>query len=190
MAGVGHSCRAGLGVEGGVGGGDKGVLEAAAECLVDFGEKPSRLGDVVGAGLERDLDHRGNERRRYPVAADIGDDHAEPSGRGVDEVVEVTGDGRCRMETHGDLEAGDRWWSVREDGHLDLARRFELALDAGELVLGGEGTGTRQKTSRSSETGTSCSCAEMPLILGDHAEFVHSVQLYIHQAHTQETQRW
>jgi hypothetical protein len=92
-------------------------------------EHARRIGLRIGAGANRGLQGRGQERRGYSLAGHVGHDQHQPAIVNDDEIVVVATHLPAGNGDTVQSETRDHRRLVREHLHLDLARNAQLFLE-------------------------------------------------------------
>src|SRR5208282_2797946 len=114
------------------------ALGVAAESGVHGGEQLRGAGGVFALGDGGHLDHGGDQGGGDAVTGDIGDEETRLADSGGQVVVEVAGDGGHGNVARGDVEVGRGGEVAGEQGDLDAAGQFELAMNLAQLHIAGE----------------------------------------------------
>ena len=113
---------------------DELPAELTAERPVHPGNQLARTRRRRRLRRERDLGHRGDQRRRDAVPGHVGDQHPQPPPV-HHEVVHVAADAPHGLVAHGDVESRHGRRAARQQRRLDAAGRLQLVLHGRELAL-------------------------------------------------------
>jgi len=99
------------------------------------------LGGIAGAAINEangNLDHRGDERSRYAVSADVGDKKPDTLFIEGEEFIKVTGNGCHGFVRRGDAQLRELRDALRKYGQLKLSVDLEFVIDRKEPPFHGE----------------------------------------------------